>query len=1060
MIATPAPARRAAYYAALVLVLTGGALRLHQAWSHRGVYLPLSVQEEGYYESAIGLLSYQAFSVGVPNDTPRAWRGPIYPVFIALIESFSPEPDPGRVRLAQAVLAAFSILLVFALGAAVFSPAAGLLAAALLAFDANHAAAVVSLNVHGFYSFLILATCAALLLWSERPTAKSTFLMGIFIGATMLCRSSHFLLAPFLAAATWVWRPLPGPRWRAPALLLLGAAIALAPMAVRNRAVAGRWLLFPDAYAGAVALFGATTGTQGLGSYSVEQAIELAENAGSGFKASALPADELHPALLDLAVRRIVDDPLHFAGLCLRRLALLARALWPPFVLGLAGLALQRRNRRLQLSLMLAFSFAGYCVAGGAPEHQAAALPLLYLLAGCGGAILLGRLAGAPAPKAASTAGWRRVILAAGPLTGALLYGACLLALAVEARQRLWRGSPPALEREGRALALLRRQAERGREPERRAYAKNLAGNGVRWAERGDCERAAASLRRSLLLAPRQPESAGILAACRAAGNGREEALALTAAYRSRPQKERSEFWSACVQQSERLGAGAALWLFSPTSGMDEVARRWIIGHWVRRANEAARTADRKALRASLAQVMRLDPDDGVRKWALNHYRNLKGFRQAPALKSKVRNPDEWLIRAEIAARGGERDAALDALRRAEALPSLTPGQRRQAVDLYRHLKEPRRGDAALEPLLRSAPEDAGLWLERAAFMSQAGDREAALSALARAEGLGALTPERRRLVVGHYRDLKQPRRGAATLAPLLESEPRDAGLWIDSAEFSAQAGERRAALDSLARAETLAAADEPPDGERRRRLALAYQALGEHRRALGILTGLTHRFPDEGTYYGDKGLSEYLSGDVPAAIATLETAIRLKPEFIPAYLTLGAVHAAQGRPAEALKVYDDGLARSPAAERDPLREVLLAEYAKLDRVKYSQGGRMTPQDPKTPKDLKAPQDPKAPKDASAPPDPKTPRDPKAPKDSKAPRDASAPPDPGAARMPKDPKAPKDPSAPPDPNASKNPKDPKAPKDPSAPPDPDAPPDLNAPPDPNMRRADPGKDED
>jgi tetratricopeptide (TPR) repeat protein len=913
------PARRAAFYAALVLVLAGGAPRLHQAWSHRNVYLPALMQEEGYYESAIGLLSYQTFSIGAPNSTPRAWRGPIYPVFIAFIESFSPVPDPGRVRLAQAALATFSILLVFALGYAIVSPAAGLLAAALLAFDANHAAAVTSLNIHGFYSFLILSLCAALLLWLERPTAKTTLLTGAFVGLTLLCRSSHFLLVPFMAGAAWLWRPLAGPRWRAPALLILGAAMALAPMAIRNRAVSGLWLIFPDAYAGAGALFGATTGKQGLESYSVEQVISLAAEAEPGFKATGMTDNVLYPALLKLAVRRIVNDPLHFAGLCLRRLGLLARALWLPLVLGLAGLALHRRNRRLQVALILAFSFGSYCVAGGAPEHQSAAMPLLYLLSGCGGAILLARLARSPLPKTSPIVGWQRIVLAAGPIAGAILYTACLLALFVEARQRLWHGSPPALELEGRALAILRRQAEQGREPARRAYAANLANNGLRWAERGDCGRAAASLSESLLTASGQPEVAGILAACRAAGNGREEAIALATAYRRRPRNERSEFWKACVVQSERLGPKAALWLFSSSMGMDEPARRWIIAHWIRRAEVESGTGDLKALRESLGQIMLLGPDRGEQKWALNQYRKIEE-------SSKPPKPN-WIRLAEIAGRDGARSAALHALSQAESLPSLTPEQRRRVVALYRHLKEPRRADLALEPLLQSSPGDADLWLERAAFKSQEGERGAALAALARAEEGDALTPQSRRLIVGFYRDLKAPRRGAAALAPLLKSEPEDAALWIDLAEFSAQAGERKKALDSLARAETLPFAGKEA-GELRRRLALAFQSLGEYGRALAILAELTKSHPDEGMFFSDKGLCEFLNGDATKALSSLETAIRLKPTFIPAYLTLGAIHSAKGRPREALKAYDRGLARSPAAERDPLRQVLLEARA------------------------------------------------------------------------------------------------------------------------------------
>ncbi|MDP3540986.1 MAG: glycosyltransferase family 39 protein [Elusimicrobiota bacterium] len=995
-----ASAPRAALFLAAALVLAGGALRAHQAWSHRDVYLPASMQEEGYYETAIGLLSYRTFSIGVPNATPRSWRGPIYPVFIALVESFSPVPEPGRVRLAQAALATLSILLVFVLGWTVVSPPAGLLAAALLAFDANHAAAVTSLNIHGFYSFLVLAICAALILWSERPTAKTTLLTGVFMGLTLLCRSSHFLLVPFMAAAAWRWRPLTGPRWRAPALLILGAALALAPMAARNRAVTGRWLLFPDAYGGAVALFGATTGKQGLMSYSVEQALELAEEAEPGFKASEPASSDLHAAILDLAVRRIAADPLGFAAQCLGRLALLARAAWLPLFLGLAGLALQRRNRRLQIALLLAFSFGSYSVAGGAPEHQAAARPLFYLLAGCGGAILLGRLVGSRPSEAAPVRGWRRAVLGAGPLLGSALFAATLLALAVEARQRLRLGSPPPFETEDRALALLGRQAE-GRSPAAlRAFSENLSRNGLRWAESGDCGTAEPRLRRALLLNPRQPEAAGMLAACLAAGTGAVEARALAARHAGLPAKERSAFWNACVQQTERLGLKEGLRLLALHRDPDDKTRRRIVGLWLNRAKAASQAGARDEALEALAQVEKLEPDTSERRTLVDFYRALEAYRRAadslealsrlrprdaglridlaelalkmgerdalrrslalaekldlsagqrrrlyglyadlneharalamlkPLLRLDPRDAALWLKRAELEAATGERASSLASLATAEGLPVLTVDQRRGVVALYRRLKEPKRGDAALEPLLRRAPEDPSLWLERAQFRSQAGEREEALAALARAERIGGLTPEQGGLAIGIYRELRAPRQGAAALAPLLARSPGDAGLWIDSAEFSAQAGDRKAALSSLARAEELAAVADP-EGERRRRAALVYQSLGEYGRAAALFGDLARRFPSEGMFHADKGLCEYLSGDEPSATASLEKAITLKPRFLPAYLTLAAIHAAKGRRDEALKVYESGLAADPGA-RDPLRGVLLEEARKL----------------------------------------------------------------------------------------------------------------------------------
>ena len=98
-----------------------------------------------------------------------------------------------------------------------------------------------------------------------------------------------------------------------------------------------------------------------------------------------------------------------------------------------------------------------------------------------------------------------------------------------------------------------------------------------------------------------------------------------------------------------------------------------------------------------------------------------------------------------------------------------------------------------------------------------------------------------------------------------------------------------------------------------------------EHDRAIALFARLTRRYPAAASFYSDKALCEHLKGASAAAFADLRAAIRLEPNFLPAYLTLGAIHAERGRYPEALKVYDEALSKTAAADGDPLRATVLA---------------------------------------------------------------------------------------------------------------------------------------
>lgn len=370
-------------------------------------------------------------------------------------------------------------------------------------------------------------------------------------------------------------------------------------------------------------------------------------------------------------------------------------------------------------------------------------------------------------------------------------------------------------------------------------------------------------------------------------------------------------------------GAAAALEALArlrPTDG----------GLWLELSELAAATGGPDAARGFLSRADRLPLNAEQRRRAYELHSKLGDRRGAlAALKALMgagaADVELWLKRAELETQEGDAAAALASLERAARLRPAGE-QRRRVIRLFGAARAPRRAADALAPLVEEAPGDAELLLAVSDFRSGAGERAPALDSLARARAL-PLDETQRLRVLWLYRDMKEYGLASEVLSEMLHRAPEDAGLWVERAELESAAGSPASARDALVRAEALAARDDP-DGRLRRRVALAHQALGDYRRAVALLDALSRSFPGDGVLLADKGLCEHLSGDSAAAIATLENAIRLAPKSIPAYLTLGAIHAALGRPEEALKVYDAGLALDPAPQDATLRDALLGARA------------------------------------------------------------------------------------------------------------------------------------
>ena len=164
------------------------------------------------------------------RDAPF-WQPPLYPVLLGVLFAVAGD-DLYLPRLIQAVIGALVCVLICLLGYRVFGAAVGL--------GAGFAAALYGPFIYFGGELLptLLACCLNLLVlllavgtggWTRWLAA------GILLGLSALAVANVLLFAPVLLGYLY-WRQR---RLRPPALLLLGCALVIAPVAYRNWAVGG-----------------------------------------------------------------------------------------------------------------------------------------------------------------------------------------------------------------------------------------------------------------------------------------------------------------------------------------------------------------------------------------------------------------------------------------------------------------------------------------------------------------------------------------------------------------------------------------------------------------------------------------------------------------------------------------------------------------------------------------------------------------------------------------------------------------------------------------------------
>lgn len=229
------------------------------------------------------------------------YQAPLYPYFLA-VARLAVGDDLWPIRLIQISLGALSCGLLFLAGRTMFSRGAGVLAGCMLAF---YPPAI-------FYDTLIQKAglgllWMTLLLWllaraARRPSSPRLLLVGVSLGLLMLTREETILLVPVLAG--WIvlerWQSradagrslhasiLSTLRAAAPQLaaFVLGLGIILTPVALRNAAVGGEFILTtsqagPNFYIGnnpdATGIYAPLRPGRSNTPYERQDAVELAE---------------------------------------------------------------------------------------------------------------------------------------------------------------------------------------------------------------------------------------------------------------------------------------------------------------------------------------------------------------------------------------------------------------------------------------------------------------------------------------------------------------------------------------------------------------------------------------------------------------------------------------------------------------------------------------------------------------------------------------------------------------------------------------------------------------
>lgn len=225
-----------------MVVLAVVALAVHlisvaESSRHVPFQIPV-IDAASYHNQAVALVDGHA-------PAARAfWQPPLYPYWLALVyAAFS--KSVLAARTVQGVLLALTALMTYAAGRRVAGSTQAFVAALLVCFYGPLVFFTGMLLPNAMAVALDMVALLCLLRWVERPTRAGALACGLAVGvAALAVPNVQILIVPVMA---WLfWRAVGAGRWRENGALglwvLVGLALSIGPVAVRNRLVAGEWV--------------------------------------------------------------------------------------------------------------------------------------------------------------------------------------------------------------------------------------------------------------------------------------------------------------------------------------------------------------------------------------------------------------------------------------------------------------------------------------------------------------------------------------------------------------------------------------------------------------------------------------------------------------------------------------------------------------------------------------------------------------------------------------------------------------------------------------------------
>ena len=428
-------------------LLLGGGLRIDYAWQGRTpVFDALA-----YANIARNLDQDRGFTLGPSATQPADNYSPGLPLFVAAIYKVSGGVHERLARLVLALIGSLSVLFSYLIGRRLDGPLAGLIAAYAVAVYPAFLEYQGMMMSEPLAATLLSGSVVAIFWASQRERPAAWLLPGALLGATAMVRPEYLAVAVAIAAVLCLrggrggWRRSLGQA----AILLLSAALLIAPWTIRNAISLGR--VVPISTGGGQVLYSGTYLPSGGNPQRVGEALlKRDQSLRKALAARYLPAGtapRLKPLLARVRLEQILaafaaerdpgvesdaalshlgreqlwsdltQEPFEYFGFIATKVgaiwshgprAVMRRPIWEGLhwaivALGLLGLVLLGIRRRWEALLLAAIFLSITAISAllvASPRRVLVMIPLIAPLAGVGatflGTCLLQRRQGRP----------------------------------------------------------------------------------------------------------------------------------------------------------------------------------------------------------------------------------------------------------------------------------------------------------------------------------------------------------------------------------------------------------------------------------------------------------------------------------------------------------------------------------------------------------------------------------------------------------------------------------------------------------------------------------------